>query len=172
MEQAEEKELLLKGKKRALRLLERKDYTRKELKERLSRDGYSGETIEQILEYLDGFHYLSDVRVAGSYIRCRMGGDEFCRIQAVHGALRVVAGHAGLLRQRAHGLEMQVREVGAVSRADGADLLPSAHCLSGAYLSFTQVCIEGLNNIAAARQAVGEHDDIAPAGAGSAAVEY
>lgn len=72
MEQAEEKELLLKGKKRALRLLERKDYTVKELKERLGRDGYSGEMIEQIMDYLDSFHYLSDVRVAGSYIRCRM----------------------------------------------------------------------------------------------------
>lgn len=66
----EEKEVLLNGKKRALRLLERRDYSRKELSERLKKDGYTGVVIEQIMEYLDEFHYLDDVRVAGSYIRC------------------------------------------------------------------------------------------------------
>ena len=65
------KELLLKGKKRALRLLERKDYSRKELKERLLKDGYSVELVEQIIDYVDSFHYLDDTRVAGSYIRGR-----------------------------------------------------------------------------------------------------
>ena len=72
MEQEESKELLLKGKKRALRLLERKDYSRRELIERLTKDGYSQEIVEHIMEYLDGFHYLSDVRVAENYIRSRM----------------------------------------------------------------------------------------------------
>lgn len=72
MEQEETKELLLKGKKRALRLLERKDYSRKELTDRLVRDGYSQEMVVQIMEYLDSFHYLSDVRVAENYIRCHM----------------------------------------------------------------------------------------------------
>lgn len=67
----EEKELLLKGKKRALRLLERKDYSRKELMERLRKDGYTEGMTEQIIEYLDSFHYLDDARVAGSYIRSR-----------------------------------------------------------------------------------------------------
>lgn len=65
------KELLLKGKKRALRLLERKDYSRKELKERLLKDGYSLELVEQIIDYVDSFHYLDDTRVAGSFIRGR-----------------------------------------------------------------------------------------------------
>ncbi len=67
----EEKELLLKGKKRALRLLERKDYSRKELSDRLKKDGYTQELTEQVMEYLDRFHYLDDARVAGSYIRGR-----------------------------------------------------------------------------------------------------
>ena len=71
MEEAEKKELLLKGKKRALRLLERKDYSRKELKERLIKDGYSTELVEQIIDYVDSFHYLDDVRMAGSFIRSR-----------------------------------------------------------------------------------------------------
>ncbi len=35
----DEKELLIKGKKRALRLLERKDYSRKELSDKLKKDG-------------------------------------------------------------------------------------------------------------------------------------
>lgn len=66
-----EKELLLKGKKRALRLLERKDYTRKELTDRLFKDGYEERIVEQIIAYVDSFHYLDDSRVAGSYIRSR-----------------------------------------------------------------------------------------------------
>lgn len=66
-----EKELLLKGKKRALRLLERKDYSRKELTDRLKKDGYEEAMIEQIIAYVDSFHYLDDSRVAGSFIRGR-----------------------------------------------------------------------------------------------------
>lgn len=69
--QTEEKQLLLEGKKRALRLLERKDYSRKELQERLKKDGYEENLREQIIEYVDCFHYLDDVRVAGSFIRGR-----------------------------------------------------------------------------------------------------
>lgn len=70
-EETDVKELLLKGKKRALRLLERKDYSRKELAERLLKDGYSEDLVEQIIDYVDSFHYLDDTRVAGSYIRSR-----------------------------------------------------------------------------------------------------
>ncbi len=72
-QQSEKKELLLKGKKRALRLLERKDYSRKELSERLKKDGYEPEIIDKILEYADSFHYLDDTRVAESYIRSHKG---------------------------------------------------------------------------------------------------
>lgn len=68
----DEKELLQKGKKRALRLLERKDYTRKELVNKLKKDGYSEELVEKIIEYIDGYHYLDDTRVAENFIRGRM----------------------------------------------------------------------------------------------------
>lgn len=64
-------EELNQGKKRALRLLERRDYSRKELSERLRKDGYDSELIARIMEYLDKYHYLDDARVAGSYIRSR-----------------------------------------------------------------------------------------------------
>lgn len=72
-ESIDKKELLLKGKKHALHLLERKDYSRKELTERLKKDGYEEKLIEKIIEYVDGFHYLDDARVAESYIRSRRG---------------------------------------------------------------------------------------------------
>lgn len=72
-EQNESREILLKGKKRALRLLERKDYSRKELSERLKKDGYEPEIIENILAYADSFHYLDDTRVAENYIRSHKG---------------------------------------------------------------------------------------------------
>jgi len=64
-------ELLLKGKKRALRLLERKDYSRKELENRLLKDGYEPELAEEIIAYVDSYHYLDDARVAENYIRGR-----------------------------------------------------------------------------------------------------
>ncbi len=67
----DEKELLLQGKKRALRLLERKDYSRKELSDRLRKDGYEESMVEHIIAYVDSFHYLDDSRVAGSFIRGR-----------------------------------------------------------------------------------------------------
>ena len=66
-----DKERLKIGKKRALHLLERKDYCKRELVERLQKDGYETELIEEIIAYIDRFHYLDDVRVAGSYIRVR-----------------------------------------------------------------------------------------------------
>jgi len=69
----DEKELLIKGKKRALRLLERKDYSRKELWNRLQKDGYDERLTEQIISYVDSYHYLDDTRVAGSYIRSKKG---------------------------------------------------------------------------------------------------
>lgn len=67
----EEQQILQNGKKRALRLLERKDYSRKELKEKLFKDGYEPGIVEQIIEYMDSYHYLDDVRVAESFIRNR-----------------------------------------------------------------------------------------------------
>ncbi len=68
-QELETKEVLLKGKKRALRLLERKDYSRKELIDKLKKGGYEENIVEQIIAYVDSYHYLDDSRVAGSFIR-------------------------------------------------------------------------------------------------------
>jgi len=70
-EKPDKKELLLKGKKRALRLLERKDYSKKELENRLLKDGYEQEITEEIIAYVDSYHYLDDSRVAENFIRSR-----------------------------------------------------------------------------------------------------
>ncbi|MGN0506046.1 MAG: regulatory protein RecX [Lachnospiraceae bacterium] len=64
-------ELLLCGKKRAMQLLERRDYSRKELTEKLRKDGYAEELLTEIIAYLDSYHYLDDVRYAGMLIRGR-----------------------------------------------------------------------------------------------------
>ena len=66
-----ETERLKTGKKRALHLLERKDYSRKELTERLKSDGYENDILTKIIEYVDSFHYLDDKRVAANFIRNR-----------------------------------------------------------------------------------------------------
>ena len=67
----EQEELLKKGKKRAMHLLEKKDYSRKELRDKLVKGEYPEEIIAEIFAYLDSFHYLDDLRVAGSFIRTR-----------------------------------------------------------------------------------------------------
>lgn len=64
-------ECLLQGKKRAMRLLEGRDYSRRELTEKLMRDGYGEDLISEIIAYLDAYHYLDDVRYAESLIRSR-----------------------------------------------------------------------------------------------------
>ena len=67
----EEEELLKRGKKRAMHLLEKRDYSRKELRDKLIKGEYPEEIIEEIFSYLDAFHYLDDLRVAGTFIRNR-----------------------------------------------------------------------------------------------------
>ena len=62
-------ERLKQGKKRALHLLEKRDYSRQELFARLEKDGYEQEYIEEILCYLDSFHYLDDERYAETFTR-------------------------------------------------------------------------------------------------------
>ena len=66
--------LPLRAKKRLMNLLQKKDYTVWQLSEKLKRDGYPGECIEQALEYVAAFHYTDDVRYALSYIRSSQEG--------------------------------------------------------------------------------------------------
>lgn len=67
----ERDELLKRGKKRALHILERRDYSRKELRDKLTEGEYPEEIQKEIFDYLDRFHYLDDKRVAGAFIRSK-----------------------------------------------------------------------------------------------------
>jgi len=70
----ERDELVKRGKKRAMHLLERRDYSRKELKDKLTKGEYPEDIQEEIFAYLDSYHYLDDCRVAGTFIRNRKNG--------------------------------------------------------------------------------------------------
>lgn len=54
--------------KRAMYLLQAKDYTEKELTEKLQKDFYPQESVEGALAYVRHFGYLSDERFAQMYV--------------------------------------------------------------------------------------------------------
>lgn len=60
--------LLHRGRLRAMNLLIKKDYTRAQIKEKLLQSEYTEPTITSVIEYLDQFHYLDDVRFATQFI--------------------------------------------------------------------------------------------------------
>lgn len=63
--------LLPKAKFRALNLLKMRDRSRQELNQRLKQDGYPAVVIEKTIAYVDGYHYLDDVRFAKNYVDYR-----------------------------------------------------------------------------------------------------
>ncbi|MCR5823333.1 MAG: RecX family transcriptional regulator [Lachnospiraceae bacterium] len=63
------KEMISYGKKRAMNLLLKKDYSRRALEKKLEEDGYNPGIIENIFSFLDSFHYLDDDRLAENLIR-------------------------------------------------------------------------------------------------------
>ena len=62
-------EMLGYGKKRAMNLLVRKDYSRKAMEKKLADDGYNSEIIEEVFSFLDSYHYLDDARVAEHLVK-------------------------------------------------------------------------------------------------------
>ena len=58
---------------RCMNLLRDSDRTVKQLRERLERDGYPVELIQQALDYVASFHYTDDRRYAQNYIRQMSG---------------------------------------------------------------------------------------------------
>lgn len=62
-------EMLTYGRRRAMNLLVKKDYSQKELCDKLAADGYNTAQINRITEFLDGYHYLDDGRVAEQLVR-------------------------------------------------------------------------------------------------------
>ncbi len=60
------------AKLRAMNLLQTKDYTRKQLKDKLLQGGYGEKIVEQALCYVESYHYIDDLRYAKSYISYRL----------------------------------------------------------------------------------------------------
>ena len=56
------------AKLRAMNLLKNREYTRKQLRDKLKEGCYPDRAIEEALEYVEGFHYTDDLRYAVSFI--------------------------------------------------------------------------------------------------------
>jgi len=60
----EEEERFLRGRKKAMAVLSHKDRTRWELADKLRQAGFDEEVTEDALAYVEGFHYIDDLRYA------------------------------------------------------------------------------------------------------------
>ncbi len=69
--------ILPRCKKRALHMLERRDYTKASIMQKLQSAEYPVHIIESVIEYLQEYHYLDDIRYARRYIDSRH--DSFSR---------------------------------------------------------------------------------------------
>ena len=76
-----EEVLTKRAKLRALHLLEQGDRTKKDLEEKLLKNGYPPEVAEAALAYVESFHYIDDKRYALSYIQNQSGRKGRARIQ-------------------------------------------------------------------------------------------
>lgn len=75
-----EEVLTKRAKLRALHLLEQGDRTKKDLEEKLLKNGYPPEVAEAALAYAESFHYIDDKRYALSYIQNQSGRKGRARI--------------------------------------------------------------------------------------------
>lgn len=57
-------EEILRGRKKAMSLLNHSDRTKWELRDRMERAGFSEEVIEDAIAYVESFHYIDDLRYA------------------------------------------------------------------------------------------------------------
>ena len=64
----EEKDELLKAKKRAMLILQHNDRTEWELTDKLSKAGFSDEAVNEAVEYVRSFHYIDDERYAKRFV--------------------------------------------------------------------------------------------------------
>lgn len=67
-----EQDLYKRAKLRCMHLLEKRDYTEKQLRDklRISKSAYTEDMIDQALAYVKSFHYVDDARYASQYVEC------------------------------------------------------------------------------------------------------
>lgn len=60
------------AKLRCMHLLEKRDYTEKQLRDklRMGKTAYTEEQIEEAIAYVKSYHYVDDARYASQYIEC------------------------------------------------------------------------------------------------------
>ena len=63
--------LAKRAKKRAMHLLEKMDRTEKQLRDKLTENGYPNDLVDEAVEYVKSYHYIDDRRYAENYIRYR-----------------------------------------------------------------------------------------------------
>lgn len=63
----------MRAKKRAVYLLEQMDRTKKQLTEKLEKNGYPAACVEDAIAYVEQYHYLDDGRYARNYVRFKQG---------------------------------------------------------------------------------------------------
>ena len=68
------------AKLRAMNLLQKKDYTEKQLRDKLSDGDYPQELIDEAISYVRSFHYIDDERYARDYITYHMSSRSKNRI--------------------------------------------------------------------------------------------
>lgn len=61
--------IIPKAKRKAISYLEKSSRTEKEIRDKLKRELYEEEIIENVIKYLDGYHYLNDDWVAENFVR-------------------------------------------------------------------------------------------------------
>lgn len=69
------------AKMRCMNLLQTKDYTKKQLEDKLRQGDYPQECIEEAIAYVTSYGYLDDERYAESYIECHIESKSRMRIQ-------------------------------------------------------------------------------------------
>lgn len=57
---------------RSMKLLEKKDYTEKQLRDKLTQGGYPPGAIEDAVSYVKSYHYIDDDRYAAAFIEYHM----------------------------------------------------------------------------------------------------
>lgn len=69
------------AKLRAMNLLKSREYTTKQLHDKLKTGGYPEAVIQTAMDYVAGFHYTDDLRYAADYITAHESTRSRCRIE-------------------------------------------------------------------------------------------
>lgn len=69
------------AKLRAMNLLQIRDYTEKQLRDKLQGGGYPEVVADQAVEYVKSFHYIDDLRYAGDYLTAFAGRKSLRRME-------------------------------------------------------------------------------------------